>query len=252
MGDYSMTIEQYIDRLTSMEGLVKGDLADNTIAIAGAELLDSIKKRIVSGKNSNGSQIGNYSHKPLYASVGQFVKQGTFIPLGKNSNQFNITYGDRIIQTHKILTQKKGVQKIEQKFIVGNHTTTLSKGYSRRPQYSLVKPNYQPRKTMYQKQGYYGLRGVQGIQNGFVDQKYTGSLLNNYTIEKENNTTYLIGFTDELQSAKRKGNEKHFAAPIYSATEQEKQEYINRSTQILGRLTRDILEQGIYAQGRIS
>lgn len=247
----TVTPNEYLTRLANLEGLVKGDLADNTIVITAAELLIAIKKRILEGRNSNGSPIGNYSTKPLYATIAQFVKPGAFQARGKHTNEFGITPGDRIIQTHKINTTKKTTRKVKQTFVAGKQLATTSKGYRKRAQFSIVKNNYQERRSMYQPKGYKGLREVQSLESGFVNQQYSGAMLKSYIEAKENANTVLIGFDDAKQSLKRKGNEVRFGSPIFSATEQEKQEYITRTTYLLTRLTRNALEKGVYATGAI-
>ena len=218
-----MTAEEYNQRLTELYGLVSGDLAADVIAAPAAELLLSIKRRIGQGKNTSDSSIGNYSVKPLYASKNTFVKPGAFSPQGKKG-----IIGDRLVPTIRL--KKTGVKK--------NPVNYKS--------YSLVKPNYQVRKTMYLKEGYKELRDIQSLRTDIVNVRYRGDLLNDYQMAKDAQA-YLLGFSTELQSKKRKGLEKRFGARIFYATASEIEAYDERVNFNLRRLTVNTLEGKPYS-----
>jgi len=87
-----MTPSQYSKQLTELYGLVSGDLAKDTIAVSGRELLFAIKQRVTKqGKGSNENSIGQYSTKPIYVEKQKFVKKGSFKRVGK--------YGERTKRT---------------------------------------------------------------------------------------------------------------------------------------------------------
>lgn len=217
-----MEIKQYTEALERLsDALVKGDLIENTVAISGAELLAEIKNRIVKeGRNSQDNTIGQYSTKPIYASPEQFVKKGAFNPQGKN-NINGLTLGDRLIPTVRTKT---------------NNTTKNPTRYNK---FSVVKPNYTARKTMYLSNGYKELRDIQGLETQFMNFKYRGDLINSYQMQKTTEAV-LLGLTDELSVKKREGLENRFGNTFY-ATQEETDNYIAKTNFLLRRLTQQFL-----------
>lgn len=223
-----LTPEELNQRLTDLYGLVSGDLAQDALVIPAGIMLASIKKRILSGKNSNGGDIGNYSQEPIYATKSQFVKKGAFKPQGKYQNQ-----GNRIVPT--VLLGKARKLKQGSKFlplVEGN------RGYTR---FSVVKNNYEERTSMYLEHGYKQLRDIQSMQTNHVDSKYSGDLLKYYQMQKVVQAV-LLGFSQQLQSDKRKRMEQHFNNPIYKPTQQEINEYAKAVNFTLRRLTQNTIE----------
>lgn len=75
-------------------------------------------------------------------------------------------------------------------------------------------------KTMYIPTGYSGFRAIQGRKTDTVNLQLSGDLLLDYQ-QEERGAEILIGFTNKLQSDKRRGNEKRFGKNIFRATQQE-------------------------------
>lgn len=214
-----MTIAAHIEALNRLEAdLVKGDLLDNTVVIAGNAMLAEIKNRIFKqGKNTADTQIGNYSTTPIYVEKQMFAKPAAFKPQGKKNFAGN-TFGDIIINTQPVKVNKKGkVVKTKQQI------------------FTLVKPNYQERTTMYLENGYKELRDIQSFQTGYVDLKYRGDLMKSYQSQKVAQAL-LLGFTDELSSKKRQGQEKRFGK-IFAPTQKELNQYLAAVTFSIRRLT---------------
>jgi hypothetical protein len=228
-----MTPEEYSFRLQELYGL-QGDLMDHSVIPAAAELLIEIKQRIVNdGLNSAGGDIGSYSTKPIYAGPDKFV-QGGFVAQGKN-NKFGITKGDRLVSTHQ-LEQSKG-------FV---HGKKFLQKVKERPykRYSLVKSNYEERKTMYLQEGYKELRDVQGMRTDVVNLNYSGELLFTYQMQRYGNYV-AIGFTTEQSAVKREGLEKKYGY-VFFATDEEKRNYIAKVNFLILRVSRRILEDEGY------
>lgn len=79
-----MTPQEYLERLKKLRDQSVEKMVDQVIFPNGNELLANIKNRIVRDKkNSSGGSIGQYSIKPMYATVNQFDKKGAFKPVGK-------------------------------------------------------------------------------------------------------------------------------------------------------------------------
>ncbi len=88
-----MTPQEYLQRLKSLRDNATEKVVENIIVPNANELLANIKNRIVRDKkNSSGSSIGQYSTKPIYASVDQFDKRGAFKPIGKRGKTKKTMY----------------------------------------------------------------------------------------------------------------------------------------------------------------
>lgn len=88
MDDECMTLEEYIRRLQALSENAANMQVDRIIVPNAMRLLGNIKNRIQrQGEKSDGSEIGQYSMKPFYASKEQFVKKGAFKPVGKKGKQ---------------------------------------------------------------------------------------------------------------------------------------------------------------------
>jgi hypothetical protein len=225
-----MTPEEYNDHLTQLYGLVSGDLTKVTIVPAATNLLSSIIARIESGKKSDGSEIGQYSTKPLYANKEQFIRPSAFSARGKRG-----LIGDRLVSTH-VFRQSQQL-KLGYKFLA-----ILDKPTKKYKHYTIVKPNYQVRKTMYLPQGYKELRDIQRLQTQYIDFKYSGALLRSYVMAQQGQVV-LLGLNSEEQALKRERLEARFGH-TFKATDEERTDYINQVNASLARLTRNTL-QGI-------
>jgi hypothetical protein len=225
-----MTPVEYNERLTTLHGLISGDLAKDTIVPAATVLLARIKRRIADGKNSADGQIGKYSRTAMYAGKDQFAKPGSFKPVGKTQD----------LLVPKVLLDKQ----------YGTIALPLtSKGKRRKVRkttnYIGVKPNFQLRKSMYLESGYEQLRRIQGMETGKINFQYRGDLLASYQMYKDGQRV-LLGLDSVLQAKKREGLEKKFGK-TFPATAAEKAEYIASVNYSLTRLTRDTIE-GYHVQ----
>lgn len=221
-----MSIEEYIANLEKLSGVIGNDLTGYVIEPNATILLDRIKTRITEqGKNTNNADIGTYSVKPLYVSRDQFVKPGAFTPQGKNVNA-----GNRIVPT--VLLQQSKKLALGHKFL----PLVKQRKYKR---YSVVKLNYETRKSMYLADGYKELRDIQGLRTDVVNFKYRGDLMRSYESQRIAYAV-LLGLTTTESIQKRQNLEKKFG-DVFHATEAEKQEYINAATYTLNRLTLNTL-----------
>lgn len=102
-----MTLEEYYTNLGKLAEVSSQRALDSIVVPAANELLAKIKNRISQdGKNSNDANIGNYSTKEMYASKNQFVKQGSFRPIGKTGKKTKSTM--YLPQGYKQLRQIQG------------------------------------------------------------------------------------------------------------------------------------------------
>lgn len=221
-----MTAQEYNDNLTSLYGLVSGNLAGDTLVVAGQRMLTAIKQRVLDGKNTGNSEIGKYSTKPIYASEKIFIAGG-FSGQGKRGN-----IGDRLVPSVRL------------------KTTSVKRNPTKYKKYSLVNNKTgRPRTSMYLANGYKQLREVQSLQSAHIDFSYSGAMLAAYQQELEGQTV-IQGFTQDLQSKKRKGLEARFGNTFYP-TDQEKQNYIDEVTFLINRLTVNTIE-GFHVEAIIT
>lgn len=222
-----MSPEEYTERLQSLYGL-QNDLAEYTLLPAGAELLIAIKQRIVNaGKNTADGNIGQYSTKPIYVEKEQFFNQAAFNPQGKNM-KMGLTMGDRLIPSVRL------------------KQTSVKKNPVNYKRYTIVKSNFKERLTMYLENGYKQLRDIQGLRTDIVNFKYRGDLINSYQLQKVAQSV-LLGLTDMKSAQKRESLEKKFG-PVFYATANESQNYIDRVNFLMRRVTVGVLEgEGIEA-----
>lgn len=155
-----MEINEYISRLEQLAGVV-GTAEQHTIVPSGREMLVAIKARVRRGVGTNGNKIGSYSTKPMYAGPAQFIKRGAFKAQGKRGN-----IGDRLIPTARTRTNSVRANPLK---------------YST---YTIAKPNYKPRKTMYLADGYKELRAIQGLEVGYMDLNYSGNMAKDYQMQQ--------------------------------------------------------------------
>jgi len=187
-----MTISDYAKMLEQLKADAETqNLSESVMLPAANRLLGTIKNRIVrDGLNSNNQKIGDYSTTPIYVSKEQFVKKGSFKPLGKGGFK-----GERIV---------------ERKLKSGAIKRSIKK----------TKPQ-----TMYLENGYKQLREIQGMDISKINLKYSGDLIiNNYKIATKGKTTILLGITTEEDAKKREGLEARFGA-ILSGTKEELKVY---------------------------
>ena len=217
-----MDAVEFNKRMKDLYGLVSGDLAKDAIELPSAVLYASIKKRVFTqGLNSNNKPIGNYSTKPMYASKSQFARSGAFKAQGKN-NKFGNTMGDRLIPSARL------------------RTNNVKKNPTKYKNFTLVKPNYKRRTSMYLANGYRELREVQNMRTDTVDLTYRGNLKKDWALSKSEQA-YEMGFTDIFQSQKRLGLENKYG-PIFYPTDAERKKYLDAVNFTLQRLTAGILQ----------
>lgn len=226
-----MTLQEYAERLKNMPELVSGSLASDTLLPSGIDMLNQIKQRIyATGKNSDNNNIGDYSKKPMYASQGQFVKGG-FIPQGKRNFAGN-TIGDKLIPTIRL--KKTGVKKNPTKYKA----------------FTLVKPDYTERKTMYLAEGYKELRDVQSLRTDIMNFSYSGKLLASYVAEQRGEEV-ILGLNTELSAKKRSGLEAK-KGTVFSPTQEEVKRFAGMTNFLLARLTRGIIKDGYYVSATVT
>lgn len=100
--------------------------------------------------------------------------------------------------------------------------------------------NVQNRKSMYIQDGYKGLRDVQGKPTDIKDITYSGDMMRSYVQGRKDNSL-VIGFNSNAESEKRKHNEKREGVKIFSATDEEIQDYNKEFTQAYKELITDKL-----------
>lgn len=202
----AMDLLQYRDKLNVLaEGL--NAVTERVYVENSIELLAAIKNRIANeGKNSSGSLIGNYSTKPMYATVDQFAVPSAFKARGKRSVQA-ITY--------KVSNRKKT-------------KTSVSK-------------DFRPTQSMYLPGGYKELRNIQGRRVDIVNLTYRGDLLNNgYQMQSVENAI-LLGFISERFKIIRQGLEKRFGGgEIFHATSEEMEQFNTTVMQQLETYNREV------------
>jgi len=217
-------LDTHISRLEELNAaLVGGDLVDLAIMPAAEELLLAIKNRVVNqGIGTDGNALRQYSTQPIYVTKNQFIKGG-FNAQGKN-NVFGNTLGDRIIPAARL--KSNGIKK-------NKRTAILN---------TLVKPNYQERKSMYLKDGYKELRDIQGLRTDITNMRYSGQMLEDYQAQKMAQSVLLGIVTErsaEIYNGQTYGTSKMSGRGLFFvANEQEKQEFLNRTLVSLTRLTR--------------
>jgi hypothetical protein len=80
----TLSIHEYHARLKELAAAAKQKAAQTIIIPAANKLLANKRNTIqVEGEKTDGSQIGQYSTKPMYAIKEQFVKMSSFKPQGK-------------------------------------------------------------------------------------------------------------------------------------------------------------------------
>lgn len=217
-----MTQQEFGQRLHNLYGVVNENFAEAALSKPAADLLTAIKKRIVNeGKNSSEAPIGDYSTKPIYAQKEQFAKPGAFKPQGKN-NKFGNTIGDRLIPSVRL------------------RSNSVKSNPARYNRYTLVKPDYTPRKTMYLAEGYRELRSIQGLRTDIMNFQYRGVLMGDYQMGVDG-VAILLGFTSAKESLKREGLEKRFGS-VFAPTPTEISKYKQQAEANIQRITVGILE----------
>jgi len=217
-----ITAQEFSDRLRDVYGLVSGDLAQTALAKPAAALYAEVRRRVFTeGKDSDGNALGQYSVKPLYVSREMFAKPGSFYAQGK-SVALGYTQGDKLVPTFQL---RRGVIKPTKRVIKN---------------FSVVKSNNKPRKTMYLPQGYKELRDIQGLRTDIVDLTYRGDLKKDWAIAKDAQA-FLLGFKTKQQSDKRFAVERQYG-PVFYPTEQEKNKYLQAASFNLNRLTAGTLQ----------
>lgn len=208
-----MTVAEYSDRLNELYGVV-GNIAEYTVAPGAAEMLASIKRRVVlEGKGTSGNNIGSYSQEPIYAERSQFVKKGAFQPRGINYSG-SVTVGDKLRKSGK--DDEGGIK------------------------YRVVKDNNKARKTMYLPNGYKELRDVQGFETGFMNLKYSGKLVKDYQMQMVDDGA-LLGITTNRSAEIYGGLTGRFGA-FYPPSTEEKKQYFDSTTVRINRIIRGTIQ----------
>lgn len=83
-----MNMQEYMKRLKALTQAVQEKAAEAILVPAVNEYLaNKINTIVQKGEKSDGSKIGQYSTKPMYASKDQFVKKSAFKPIGKRGKK---------------------------------------------------------------------------------------------------------------------------------------------------------------------
>jgi len=228
-----ISIDEFVERISKLAGVV-GNIAEYTVVPSGREMLAEIKARVLKeGKNSDNQKIGDYSTKPIYASKEAFVKKGSFQARGKKgdgANMYNV--GDRLIPTPRTKTNSTKANRV------------------RYGAYTVAKPDYTPRKTMYLPNGYKELREVQGLEVAYIDFKYSGQLVKDYQVKPTENAA-LLGITTGRSAKVYTGLTNRFG-DFYQPTVQEQKRALERTTFRIARILRDVLIDGASLDASIT
>lgn len=221
-----MTIQEYTDRLRELGGII-GTVEEYTVAPSAMEMLARIKNRVKNqGQGTAGNDIGSYSTKPLYVEKDKFVKKGSFQARGKlkegGANVYNI--GDRIIPTARTRSNSRRANP------------------TRYGAYTIAKPNYKPRKSMYLPGGYKELRAIQSLEVGYMNLSYSGVMMKDYQMLQSGKAT-LLGIVTVDSSKKYLGLTQRFGE-FFQPSETEKEEYFKAVGARLERLIRGIVVEG--------
>lgn len=190
-----MDIQQHLNDLKALKQAALTKVMEGVIVPAANEMLAQTKNRImVEGKNSSGRRIGTYSEKPMYATVGQFDKTGSFRARGKKETGIQTTKAVKGIQGASITTTKDKISK----GVIGGKKVAVKKqsGF-----------HAEERTSMYLPGGYRELRDIQGKEADFVNLNYTGSTMLSFQLQANGNEV-LIGMTDERSALIRQGLEE--------------------------------------------
>ena len=215
-----MTMDSLIERMEQLNtAFVGGDLVDLAISPAVAAMLVEIKNRVRNkGEGTDGQALSPYSTKTIYASPEVFVKGG-FVGIGKTKG-----IGDRLVPTIRL------------------KYNNVKKNPTRYSRYTLVKPNYGQRKTMYLEDGYKELRDVQGLRTDITNMSYSGTMLDEYVQERDGNSI-ITGLTSELSANKYLGNTAK-RGDFLQASTAEIEQFTSRTAASIRRLTVGLLRDG--------
>lgn len=84
----SIGLKEYNRRLEQLVGVTAQILNEEAVFPAANRLNGKIINRVtIEGKRSDGTSIGTYSKKPMYATKEQFVRTGSFKPQGKKGKK---------------------------------------------------------------------------------------------------------------------------------------------------------------------
>lgn len=200
-----MTLEEYTERLKRLSATYADKAKEAVFVPAANELLATIKNRIVQdGKNSQGSNIGQYSTEPAYFSKNQFVKKSSFKGVGQRGFK-----GERIVS--------------ERKYRVEKVTLKSGKTVQRLVDEKKFKVEKKAPKSMYIDDGYKGLRDIQGRRTDVMNLSYSGATLLAYQMTFSGNDI-LLGMTNTEAAKIRQGQEKK-RGKIFYATKNEIEDY---------------------------
>lgn len=113
-----MTLNEYHNALLNLVTETKEQVSEAIMIPSVNELLGTTKNRIfVDGKKADGSKIGDYSTKEMYATKEQFVKTSSFKNQGKTGKP-----------TKSSMYLQNGYKQLRQ--IQGRRTDTMNMNYS--------------------------------------------------------------------------------------------------------------------------
>lgn len=119
-----MTLEEYTERLKRLSTTYADKAKEAVFVPAANELLATIKNRIVQdGKNSQGSNIGQYDTTPAYYGPNAFVKKSSFSAQGKTGEK--IFKNGKPHKTEFIPSGYKGLREKQ-----GRRTDVINESYS--------------------------------------------------------------------------------------------------------------------------
>lgn len=119
-----MTLEEYTDRLKRLSATYADKAKEAVFVPAANELLATIKNRIVQdGKNSQGSNIGQYDTTPAYYGPNAFIKKSSFSAKGKTGEK--VFKNGKPHKTEFIPSGYKGLREKQ-----GRRTDVINESYS--------------------------------------------------------------------------------------------------------------------------
>jgi len=174
---------------------------------AFSTVLANVSNRIFEqGRATSGQQIGSYSTKPVYVGASSFLTKG-----GAN----------------RVLGSKQKRKRLYEAAEAADKPGFIPKS----------SPGPGGKGAIYFTEGYKGIRQADGRQTAYVDLNYEGKMAKAYVVEVRGNSV-LLGFTNDLDAKKMRGNEKRFGKEIIPLSADEiqlgVQTYANELRRIYG------------------
>ncbi len=200
-----------IDKLKrTLAGIVQNVLLAQAQSVT--ESMNELKAEFITriftnGQAADGTQIGSYSTKPMYASIPALTKQ----------------YGSQIgLSGLKPRGKKKGTRDASR----SSKNKTVIKRF-RGDSEDFTAKVVTKRTSMYLPGGYLELREVVGRKTDKVDLSMGFSLRGDINV-RDNLGTPSLTFLNDKEVLKAQGNEKRFGKTIFAVTEDEADIVINR------------------------